>query len=183
MTDYRIIYYDLETTGLDSENDEIIEIAGKDNNGEIFSKLLKPSKEISDKIEEITGINNRKLKYRNTLEQNKDKINNWFDFKNKGNYLIAHNGDRFDLKFLERTFDIKCYHLDSLKFFKKLLRQQSYSIKSLCELFNISTKGHHRALNDVLILEKLFMKGIETYKIKYNLDNVSIDDIYNYTYF
>ena len=54
MNNCRIIYYDLETTGLDSENDEIIEIAGKDNNGEIFSKLLKPSKEISERL--IIGL-------------------------------------------------------------------------------------------------------------------------------
>ena len=37
MCNNRVIFYDLETTGLDSVNDSIIEIAGKDNNGNIFS--------------------------------------------------------------------------------------------------------------------------------------------------
>tara|TARA_B100001121_G_C18464703_1_gene514932 strand:+ start:205 stop:759 length:555 start_codon:yes stop_codon:yes gene_type:complete len=183
MKDCRVIFYDLETTGLDSENDKIIEIAGKDNNGEIFSKLINPKVNISNKIEEITGISNNNVKYRNNIEQNRSKIEEWFDFGNKTNYLVAHNGDNFDLKFISPIFDIKCNHLDSLKFFRKLLRQPSYSIKSLCELFNINTKGHHRALNDVIILEQLFNKGLEIYKLKYNLDEVTIEEIYNYTYF
>ena len=183
MKNCRVIFYDLETTGLSYENDKIIEIAGKDNYGNIFSKLINPQKEISSKIEEITGISNNNVKYRNNIEQNRQKIEEWFDFENKNNYLVAHNGDNFDLKFIDSIFNVKCYHLDSLKFFKKLLRQQSYSIKNLCELFNIDTKGHHRALNDVIILEKLFNKGLEVYKLKYNLDEVTIEEIYNYTYY
>tara|TARA_B000000565_G_C23703133_1_gene346531 strand:+ start:21 stop:575 length:555 start_codon:yes stop_codon:yes gene_type:complete len=178
----RIIFYDLETTGLDCNTDQIIEIAGKDNTGNIFSKLINPKKEINKKIEEITGISNNNIKYRNTIEQNRKKIEEWFDFNNKDNYLIAHNGDNFDLKFISKVFNISCKSIDSLKFFKKLVRQHSYSIKNLCELFNINTKGHHRALNDVLILEKLFNKGIELYKVKYNLDYVSIKEIYDFTY-
>jgi len=183
MCNNRVIFYDLETTGLDSISDRIIEIAGKDNNGNIFSKLINPEKEISNKIEEITGISNDNVKYRNTIEQNRNKIEEWFDFGNKNNYLIAHNGDNFDLKFISNIFNIESYHLDSLKFFRKLLRQHSYSIKSLCKLFNIDTRGHHRALNDVVILEKLFNKGLEVYKIKYNLDEVTMEEIYNYTYY
>ena len=83
MKDCRVIFYDLETTGLDSENDKIIEIAGKDNNGEIFSKLINPKVNISNKIEEITGISNDNVKYRNNIEQNRSKIEEWFDFGNK----------------------------------------------------------------------------------------------------
>jgi len=183
MSNCRVIFYDLETTGLDSKNDRIIEIAGKDNSGSIFNKLINPEIEISNKIVEITGISNNLVKYRNTIEQNRNNIEDWFDFGNKNNYLIAHNGDRFDLKFINNVFDVNSKHIDSLKFFRKLIKQHSYSIKGLCELFNIDTRGHHRALNDVLILEKLFNKGMEVYKIKYNLEEVSIEDIYNYTYF
>ena len=40
----RLIFYDLETTGVNPENDEIIEIERKDNYGNIFEKLINPKK-------------------------------------------------------------------------------------------------------------------------------------------
>ncbi len=181
LSNKRIIYYDLETTGLNND-DNIIEIAGKDNNNNIFNKLINPECEINDKIVNLTGITNNKIKYRNTIEQNREKIEEWFDFNNKDIYLIAHNGDNFDFKFLKKSFEINCKQIDTLKFFKKLINQQSYSMKNLCNLFNIKIEGHHRALSDVIMLEKLFIKGIELYQIKYNLEQVDIDEIYDYTY-
>ena len=181
LSNKRIIYYDLETTGLNND-DNIIEIAGKDNYDSIFNKLINPECEINDKIVNLTGITNNKIKYRNTIEQNREKIEEWFDFNNKNIYLIAHNGDNFDLKFLKKSFKINCKQIDTLKFFKKLINQHSYSMKNLCNLFGIKIEGHHRALSDVIMLEKLFLKGIELYQIKYNIEEVDIDEIYNYTY-
>tara|TARA_B100001175_G_C19476254_1_gene624492 strand:+ start:329 stop:886 length:558 start_codon:yes stop_codon:yes gene_type:complete len=181
MENCRVIYYDLETTGL-SNNDRIIEIAGKDNNNIVFNKLINPDMEISDFISNLTGITNKKVKYRNTLERSKKIINDYFDFGNKNVYLISHNGDNFDLRFLNQHFDIKCRHIDNLKFFKKLLKQPYNSLKYLCNLFKINTNNHHHAYDDVVMLESLFLKGVELFKIKYNLEDVNMDMIYNYIY-
>ena len=79
----RLIFYDLETTGVNPESDEIIEIGAKDNYGNIFEKLINPKKEIPDKIELLTGISNKKIKYRNDIERSYDLINDWFDFDKK----------------------------------------------------------------------------------------------------
>ena len=184
----RIIFYDLETTGLDINNDEIIEIGAKDNFGYTFEKLINPNKILSNKIELLTGITNEKLKYRNNIKQSYNLINNWFDFEKKNNkykevYLIAHNGDRFDLKFIEKTFNIKCKSIDTLKLFRKLLpNKSSHSMKTLCEIYKIDCSKHHRALEDVIMLEQLFYKALELYSIIHNNDNVCIEDIYNYLY-
>lgn len=177
----RVIFYDLETTGL-KPTDAIIEIAGKDNKGNIFNKLLNPECEICDFIVNLTGINNKMVKYRNTIEQSKTLINEYFEFDNEMVYLVAHNGDSFDIRFLEKHFNIKCKHIDSLKLFRKLICQNRYSIKYLCEIYKIDCSGHHRALEDVIILEKLFMKAIELYKIKYNKNHVDMREIYEYVY-
>ena len=56
----RLIFYDLETTGVDPLNDEIIEIGAKDNYGNIFEKLINPNKTIPNNIELLTGISNNK---------------------------------------------------------------------------------------------------------------------------
>ena len=179
----RVIFYDLETTGLKSKTDKIIEIGAKDNKGNIFSKLINPECKIPYYIENLTGIDNKKILYRHTIEQARTQIEKWFNFDNENIYLVAHNGDNFDIKFLKEEFDIKCKQIDTLKLFRKLLpQQQSYSIKALCNIYNIDCSKHHRALEDVLILEKLFLKAIELYKIIHNKDNINICEIYNYIY-
>ena len=185
----RIIFYDLETTGVDPKVDDIIEIGAKDNFGNTFDKLINPDKEISDKIKELTGISNEKLKYRNNMERSYEKIDEWFDFEKKNKsvetYLIAHNGDNFDYKFLSKHFNIKCKSIDTLTLFRKLLPyRSSHSIKALCELYEIDCSKHHRALEDVIILEQLFNKAIQLYCIiqETEIENVTIEEIYKYVY-
>ena len=179
----RLIFYDLETTGVDPINDEIIEIGAKDNYGNIYEKLINPNKEIPMKIEKLTGITNNKIKYRNSLEQSYNNIEELFNFDNKNIYLIAHNGDNFDYKFLSKHFNIKYKCIDTLTLFRKLLPcQRSHSIKSLCEIYNIDCTKHHRALEDVIILEKLYYKALELYCITQNKNKVNEDEIYKFLY-
>ena len=179
----RVIFYDLETTGLKNEQDKIIEIGAKDNMGNIFNKLINPKCDIPIYIEKLTGITKKKVLYRHTIEQAREQIKEWFDFENENIYLIAHNGDNFDIKFLQEEFNIKCKQIDTLKLFRKLIpQQQSHSIKTLCNIYNIDCSKHHRALDDVIILEQLFMKAIELYKIMYNVNNINIEEIYSYIY-
>jgi len=186
----RIIFYDLETSGVDTKNDSIIEIGAKDNFGNTFNKLINPQRLISSTIENLTGITNSKLKYRNTLEQSYELINDWFDFEKKNNkykevYLIAHNGDRFDLRFIERYFNVKCKSIDTLLLFRKLLpNRNSHSIKTLCEIYKIDCSRHHRALDDVIILEQLFEKALELYSIIFDIEisKIKIETIYDYIY-
>ena len=138
MNKNRVIYYDLETTGFGRE-DRIIEIAGKDNNNVVFNKLINPEMNISDFIENLTGISNKKVKYRNNMERSKKVISDYFDFGNRDVYLVSHNGDNFDMRFLNEHFKIKCKHIDNLKFFRKLLSESNNSLKYLCNLFKIDT--------------------------------------------
>ena len=65
--------------------------------------------------------------------------NDYFDFGNSNVYLVSHNGDNFDMRFLNQHFEIKCKHIDNLKFFKKLLNESNNSLKYLCNLFKINT--------------------------------------------
>ena len=65
-----------------------------------------------------------------------------------------------------KYFTIKSKCIDTLTLFRKLLPfQQSHSIKSLCNIYNINWTKHHRALEDVIILEQLYNKALELYCI------------------
>lgn len=102
---FRAIFLDLETTGLNSDLHEIIEIGmvpftyGRD--GQIhsiekpFSKLREPSEPISEEITKITNITNEMVQGK-TIDPNEV-----FDFVRQAGLIIAHNAS-FDRVFLEK---------------------------------------------------------------------------------
>ena len=104
------IYLDLETTGLDPERDEIIELAmvpfrfSSDGRifeiGETFDQLQEPkSGAIPEEITRITGITDEMVRGRK-IEA--DKVR---EFVSPASLIIAHNAG-FDRKFAEKAFDV-----------------------------------------------------------------------------
>jgi DNA polymerase III subunit epsilon len=103
------VLLDLETTGLDPEKDEIIEIAivpfTYSNDGRIFkvyeayNELQEPSEAIPAVITQITGITNEMvLGHKISAEKVLEAVE-------PAALIIAHNA-AFDRKFAEKTFDV-----------------------------------------------------------------------------
>lgn len=102
---FRAIFLDLETTGLNPDQDEIIEIGmvpftyGPE--GQIYSvenpysKLREPSETISEEITKITNITNEMVQGK-TIDP--DEV---FEFVKQAGLIIAHNAS-FDRVFLEK---------------------------------------------------------------------------------
>lgn len=106
----KAIFLDVETTGLKSEEDEVIEIAiipfvYNKNTSEIlailkpFNELQEPSIPISPEITKLTGITNEMVKGHHI---NKDKLENIIK---DANLIIAHNAN-FDRPFTEKLSTI-----------------------------------------------------------------------------
>jgi DNA polymerase III subunit epsilon len=103
------ILLDLETTGLDAEKDEIIEIAmvpfTYSNDGRIFevheayNELQEPSEAIPAVITQITGINDEMVRGHNI---NAEKV---LEVVEPAALIVAHNA-AFDRKFAEKAFDV-----------------------------------------------------------------------------
>ena len=100
------IYIDLETTGLDPDSDEIIEIGmvpfRYSPDGRIFSisdqpfsALREPSESVSDEVTNITGITNDMVKGKSIDPTDVEK------FAADADLIIAHNAG-FDRRFLEK---------------------------------------------------------------------------------
>ncbi len=151
--DYIVI--DTETTGLDPEYDELIEVCAVkvigDHEVDRFSTLIKPSHEISSFITDLTGISNDMLRDAPLPEK---VIPELYKFIGK-EMLVAHNA-HFDINFLydymdnylNETFnnDFICTMRLSRRIFPEF---ENHKLKTICEnlLINVPT---HRALEDAI---------------------------------
>jgi DNA polymerase III alpha subunit (gram-positive type) len=178
-----ILFLDFETSGLNPYHDDIIEIAAKVMNSDMtFSTLVQPKSDecISQKITSITGITNKLLheeglKWQKAYQDFNDFLKGIIqNSPNNKLYIVSHNGETFDFIFLKRLFNelndlnIKpiplknIVFIDSLLFAKKILKNRmSYRQETLCKTYNIITTGNHRALNDVIALEQLYISLCE----------------------
>jgi DNA polymerase III alpha subunit (gram-positive type) len=173
------VILDFETSGLNQYHDDIIEIGAKQlNSDNKFSILLRPKSNemISQEITTLTGISNKMLAKEGLRWQTAyTQFNDWLlniiqESDSKQITIVSHNGESFDFIFLRRIFselnslDIKTPNMkniilvDTLLLSKRLLPQRvSYRQGSLCQTYNIEAKGSHRAFNDVIALEQLYL--------------------------
>ncbi len=159
------VIYDLETTGLDAEQDEFIQIAamrftaGNLCPEETFASFAKPRRRISSFIESYTGVGNRHVADAARPEEVLCEFSAWAGEAT----LIAHNGLRFDSKFLSATcrrhgLPVREVHsIDSIHMSKMLfgkVRGTGHSLDHLISRLRIDGAGirRHDARGDVEIL-------------------------------
>lgn len=155
------IAFDLETTGLDAENDSIIEIGAlKVIDGKVaerFMEFVKPDKPISATNTGITGITNDMVKNARATDA---IIRDFVDFC--GDYMLVGHNILFDYKFMKKytnTYNLPFEKkgLDTLQIARKTLRHlESKSLGSLCEYYQITNQAAHRAYHDALATAKIY---------------------------
>ena len=162
-SDYIIL--DLETTGLQAENDEVIEIGAiKIIHGEIvdeFHSLTKICGNVPNQIVELTGITDALL-LKEGIEIQK-AIHLLYDFISDMN-IIIYNAS-FDCAFLENICKknqipmMENYVLDGLGYIKKRIKGAAdYKLTSVAKHLGISMSEHHRALSDCRLLYEVVLK-------------------------
>ena len=163
----QFIAFDLETTGLDIDEDEIIEISAvKFINGEYhsnFTTLVKPKKNISKQISDLTGIDNEMVQSAPLIE---DVLDDFLSFINN-NILVAHNIE-FDLSFINRVINQNQKNIaikntcDTLLLSRSFLfNLEKFNLEYLSLFFNLDIKDSHRAQADALNTGKILIKLIE----------------------
>lgn len=158
--DYTVV--DIETTGLSPNYDEIIEICAiKYRNGKLaekYSTLVKPNSEVSEFIEQLTGINNTML---STAPVAADVLPAFYNFIND-DIIVGHNIN-FDINFLydycDRYLSKPLYnnYIDTMRIARLLHRENKHNrLIDLCSQYNLSYEGAHRAEYDCTITNSLF---------------------------
>lgn len=184
------LIYDFETSGLNPYHDDITEIGCRClETDEYFTCLVQPLSDrlLSEENQQITGITNEILKKEGLRPR--EAYKRFFDLLKYFNdtqgpiTMIAHNGSSFDDIFLRRSHRYlqgegiieydetmkKMNYIDSLNICRLLHpERRSHSMKSMCQVYNITNEDEHRAMGDVDALIKVWNHLIKKIKDKYN---------------
>lgn len=157
------VVFDLETTGFSNINDKITEIgAAKIRDFEIvdrFSELVNPEKDISYKVQELTGITNEMVKDKPTIEEILPKFMEFVG----DDVLVAHNAD-FDTGFImqkckEQGLEYKNKKVDTLMLARIMLPNlKRYKLDKVAKEVGVQLLNHHRAVDDAEATANIFIK-------------------------
>lgn len=152
-----LVAFDIEATGLDVLNDEIIEIGMvKFSNGEIveqFSSLVKPPIPIPADITHLTGIYPEDVQNAPSFKSLIPQLKTFF-----GNAPVIAHSASYDVSFLQRfgllqdNLPIDTYELSSIL----LPSVPRYNLNSLTTGLGIELEQAHRALDDAVATGYLY---------------------------
>lgn len=153
-------FLDVETTGLNSKTDRIIEVGivrvNKDESVEKYSQLVNPGFKISKEIRELTGIKLKELVNAPSFEEVMPKIVELL----KVDLLIAHNA-KFDYDFIAEEclrlgMSISLPYVDTVKIARMFYPNYiTYNLDSIITRLKLTIDNRHRALDDSQILVSL----------------------------
>ena len=169
IEDTTFVVFDLETFGLNSHKNEIIEIGAIKLKGtriiDTFSSFVNPNKIIPKKISELTHITQDMVDNAPTIE---DVLPKFLEFT-KDAVMVAHNS-AFDMGFIRREakkylgIDYKPAVIDTLQMARDLYPDlKGYNLDRLNKTFKLSLENHHRAIDDAQSTAKLFIMFLEKY--------------------
>lgn len=166
------VVFDIETTGLNSHFNKIIEIgAVKIKSGRIidrYSQLINPGISIPYHITEITSITNEQVANQPKIDE---VIGKFVDFIGDA-VLVAHNAP-FDMGFIKRdikeylNIDLENSVIDTLQMARDLFPDfKKYGLGDLNKSLGLALEKHHRAVDDSQATANMFIIFLEKYKEK-----------------
>lgn len=154
---------DLETSGLNSSSDKIIEIGMvKVLDGEIaeqYATLLNPQEKLSARITQLTGITDDMVCTQPVIAEKIEEIVAFI-----GELPLLGHNIIFDYSFLKKAcvnhnISFERMGIDTLKIARRLLPEVEHkNLDYLCAHFHINPGNSHRALDDAMSAHQLFLK-------------------------
>ena len=159
------VVYDLETTGLSSNYNDIIEIAAcKIKNNQVvdeFTTFVNPRRKISEFTTNLTSITDDDVRNAPFIETAIIDFYNFF----KGSILVAHNAT-FDNSHLYRNLsdqgikDVVFPTIDTLQLARVCYgdKLKKFNLKAVSKFFDVELEQHHRAISDAKTTAYVFLK-------------------------
>ena len=176
--DQEFVIFDVETTGLSSVYDTIIEIgAVKMKNGEVierFDKFINPHHPLSEATINLTSITDDMVQ---AADDEDVVIKQFMDFY--GNDPLCGHNVQFDVGFVNAALrrnslpEISQPVVDTLEVSRLLHPEQSrHTLDSLCRKYNVVLEHHHRANQDAEATGYLMFKLLDAFNAKYGEDDL-----------
>ena len=149
---------DLETTGLDSERDTILEIGAVRFRGDevldTFETFVNPGRAIPDHIQRLTGIRPSQVERAPSFPS---IVGEFAEFL--GSHAVVGHNVQFDLRFLaSHGLPVANAAYDTMDLATVFLpRSRRYSLKHLADHFGVELRNH-RALDDAIGGKELFVR-------------------------
>ncbi len=182
MKESILAFLDTETTGLNPEKHEVIQVGvvlarqiqrvGKGPSIEIIEEIdmkIKPSRieDAEDEALRINGYNEAEWMFAPDLKPAMEVLAK----KLEGAIMVAHN-IAFDAPFMDKCFEragventMKRYKLDTISIaFARFYNRDNdikYSLGYLCDLFGIKNENAHTALADARALYQVYKKMMD----------------------
>lgn len=165
------VVFDLETTGVNTQRDAIIEISAVNVKGgavvDTFSTLVDPGRPIPRAASAVNHITDEMVAGAPDITT---VFPQFLTFVGSS-VLVGHNIQSFDLQFLNQA-SMDLYqkvldndYIDTLYMARNCLPQLSHHrLVDLAAYFRISAEGAHRALNDCIMNQKCFEEMAKLYK-------------------
>ena len=161
------VVFDVETTGLSSAYDTIIELAAvKVKDGEIidtFESFANPNHPLSELTTKLTGITDDMVE---DAPQVDEMIKKYVDFIGDS-VMVAHNAS-FDMGFFYEAcrragVEVPAYPvIDTLELSRMLYPElRSHRLNTLAKRFGVELTQHHRAIYDTEATAELFLKFLD----------------------
>lgn len=163
-----VVALDLETTGLDSKMERILEIGAvriRDGREEAsFSRLVNPGREIPDAVRELTGITGEMTAACPPVEE---VLPEFLEFC--GELPILGHNVLFDYRFLKRAavnqgFSFERKGFDTLALCRKFMPEgEKKNLAAACRYYGVEMGTSHRALDDARAALGLYGRLAELY--------------------
>lgn len=162
----KLIFFDIETTGIRSDKEKIVEIAAYEPlEKRTFSSLVNPQMPIPQEASSIHGITDGMVANAPTFGT---VIQDFLSFCSPDFVVVAHNGDAFDIPFVEAECKRAGVTLPSFRSIDTLKWSRKYrpdlpkhTLQFLRETFQIEANQAHRALDDVMVLYQVYTKLVD----------------------
>ena len=160
----KFVAIDVETTGLSPLYNELIEISAIKYEGakklDTFSTLIKPKKEVSSTITNLTGITNKMLEDAPTIEKVMPELIEFIG----DNPIVAHNAN-FDYSFLQNNSNKSFTNnkvIDTVAISRKMIPNlPNHKLNTVARYIGIQEEGYHRAEFDCECCAKIYVKYLE----------------------